>query len=218
MVVRRRRIRIAKRKTPWYGKKYSALQLASKAWTAAKYLKGLVNSERMYADRTCTLGAARSNVWGLTLLGQGDSVGQRTGNSMLLRSIYIRGFCQINSSVTGNTRITLMIVRDNQQQPDTTPLVTDILKTEDPDSMINTNTAGRYKIVWRKNIALYPQSTGSGSVRDIQKYFKLYDHVRFNGTTSTDIQKHGYYLVMVTSESTNFPTIDIETRIGYHDN
>lgn len=214
----RKIIRRRKGSPSWYNKKYSALQLASKAWTAAKYLKGLVNSERMYADRTCTLGSNRSLVWGITLLSQGDGPSNRTGNSMLLRSIYLRGYCQINPSVVGNTRITLMVVRDNQQQPDTTPSVLDILKTEDPDSMLNTATAGRFKIVWRKTMALFPQSTGSGSVKDIEKYLKVYDHVRYNGSSTSDIQKHGYYLVMVSSESTNFPTIDIESRIGYHDN
>lgn len=223
---RRRRYRrnMRKKSTPSWAKQITpsnavkAASLAQAAYRGVMMLKGLVNSERMYSDRTCTLGAARSNVWGLTLLSQGDGPNNRTGNSILLRSIYLRGYCQINPSVVGNTRITLMVVRDNQQIADTTPTVTDILKTDDPDSMLNSNTAGRYKIVWRKQIVLYPQSSGAGSVRDITKYLKVYDHVRYNGATGTDIQKHGYYLVMTCSEITNFPTIDIESRIGYHDN
>ena len=55
-----------------------AVSLARTALAGVRMLKGLVNSERMYADRALTLGSNRSIIWGLTLLGQGDNVGQRT--------------------------------------------------------------------------------------------------------------------------------------------
>lgn len=192
--------------------------MATQALRMAKQIRGIVNSERMYRDYSFVLGAARSNITAITTIPQGDNSDNRTGKSVLLRSIYLRGFMSVNASVTGNTRISLILVRDNQQISDTTPSVTDILSADDPDSMLNLNSAGRFKIVWRKNYTLFPQSTGAGSTKDITKFVKLYDHVRFNGTTAADVQKHGYYFVIASSESTNFPSCSFTARIGYHDN
>ena len=116
---RRAPVRRRRRATPWYSKKYSAMQMAAKALRATRYIKGLVNSERMYYDRAITLGSIKSQNFTLTNLSQGDQVGQRTGNSILLRSIYFRGYIQINPSVTLNTRISIALVKDTMQVADT---------------------------------------------------------------------------------------------------
>lgn len=217
----RRRTYRRKKSTQWYNKKYSAQQLAVKAWRATKYLKGLVNSEKFNIDRTLTLGATQSDIYGLVRIAQGDGESDRTGNSVLVRSIYLRGYMQVNSAVTGNTRVSLVLLQDKQQVSDSNPAVLDVFNGITPESMINrsntNNTVGRFKIIWRKNYNLTP-STGSTPSINIDKYFKVYSHVKFNGTANTDIQKNGYYLVILTSEATNYPTVSITTRICYHDN
>lgn len=206
------------KKVSWYNKKYSTMQLAKKAWAATKYLKGLVNSERMYLDNTLTLASNQSQIFGLTGLAQGDASNNRTGNSILLRSIYVRGRMEINASVTSNTRITLILVKDKQQIADTTPAITDIVgSTTDPDTLMNRNTAGRFKVLWRKNYILSTAAGGRPAI-ELNKYWKLYDHVRFNGTANTDLQKNGYYFIVITSEGTNFPIVVFNARTGYHDN
>lgn len=215
---RRIRSRRTRRKsTSWYNRKYSTLQLAQKAWTATKYLKGLVNSEMLHKDTVITLGSNQSNITQIIDITQGDSDSGRTGNSILLRNIYLRGKLEINSSVTGNTRVSLILFKDKQQNADSTPSVTDLLKSNDPDAMLNLSQAGRYKLIWRKTYALNPVS-GGRNVVDFHKYWKVYDHVRYNGSASTDIQKNGYYLAIISSEVTNFPSVGINARIGYHDN
>lgn len=206
-----------RKNTAWYNKKYSAKDLAVKALKNTQYLKGLVNSEMLHKDTSVTLGSNTSNVTQIIDVTQNDLDSGRTGNSILLRNIYFRGKLEINTAVTGNTRISLILFKDKQQQPDSTPSVTDLLKSNDPDSMINLSTAGRFKILWRKTYALTPVS-GGRNVVDFSKYWKVYDHVRYNGSASTDIQKNGYFLAIVTSEGTNFPSVSINTRIGYHDN
>ena len=215
---RRAPVRRRRRTTPWYSKKYSAMQMAAKALRATRYIKGLVNSERMYYDRAITLGSIKSQNYTLTNLSQGDQVGQRTGNSILLRSIYFRGYIQINPSVTLNTRISIALVKDTMQVADTTPEVTDIFTSNEPEGQLRVgqtnNMAGRFKILWRKNYNLHadvPTIT-------LDKFWKVYDHVRFNGPNAQDIQRNGYYVCILSSESTNFPTVVINSRIGYHDN
>lgn len=217
MAVYRKRRTYRRKKTAWYNKKYSAKTLAIKALKSTRYMRGLINSERMYLDNTLTL-SARNQIFGLTAIAQGDASNNRTGNSVLLRSIYLRGRFEINSSVASNTRITCLLVVDKQQVADTTPSISDIVTTDtDPDTLLNRNTAGRFKVLWRKNYTLTPASGGRPNI-ELVKYWKLYKHIRYNGTASTDLQKNGYYFVIITSESTNFPTVIINARTGYHDN
>lgn len=214
-----RRKSYRRRRTPWYRKKYSALQMASKALRATRYIKGLVNSERMYSDTTLSLASNKSTCIPMMNIAQGDQVGQRTGNSILIRSIYYRGFLQINPAVTLNTRISLVLVKDTLQIADTVPTVADIFTNNDPEAQLRvgqtTNTAGRFKIIWRKNYNLVP---GQRPTITMDKFWKVYDHVRFNGPNANDIARNGYYLVILTSEATNFPIVNINSRIGYHDN
>lgn len=206
-----------RRKAPWYRRKYSASEVAYKAFQGVKYLKGLVNSEMHHKDTTISL-STQNLITHITSIAQGDNDFNRTGNSLLLRNIYIRGTMEIDPAVTSNTRISLVLVKDLQQVSDSSPTLANIFNTPtDPNSLLSLSTSGRFKILWRKNYVLTP-STASRPAIDINKYWKIYDHVRFNGTAATDIQKNGYYFCILTSESVNFPQIDCTARVGFHDN
>lgn len=205
-------------KKAWYNKKYSAKDIALKALKNTRYLKGLVNSEMNHVDSTITLGAAQSNTTHITAIAQGDTAATRTGNSILLRNIYLRGIAEINAAVTATTRITFALVKDKQQHSDTSPTVADVFTSNtNPESMLNLNNVGRFKVIWRKTINLSIVAGGRNCI-EINKYWKLYDHVRYNGTATTDIQKNGYYLMILTSEPANYPIVSLTSRVGYHDN
>lgn len=207
-----------KRFNNWSKTPQTPRALALQAYQGVKYLKGLVNSEMLHKDQAVVLSGTRNTIAHLTAISQGDSDSGRTGNSLLLRNIYFRGALEIHPSVTGNTRISLVLVKDTQQVSDTTPNMSDIFQNyNDPDTMLNTNAFGRFKILWRKTYCLTPPA-GGRNVIDFNKYWKIYDHVRFNGSATSDIQRNGYYLVILSSEVSNFPTCNINTRIGYHDN
>lgn len=213
--IRRRR---RGRRTPWYNRKYSTAQIARAAWRSAKYIRGLVNSEMFHADQACTLGNNQAAIFHLTGLGQGDTVAGRTGNSILLKSLTQNGFMYINATQTTNTRIMLALVLDSQQVSDTTPGITDIFESgTDPHTLLKTGNLGRFKILYRKQYTLDSNAAGNNALT-VRKFNRLNFHVRYNGTSSSDIQKNGLYLVMITSESSLFPSITINTRINYHDN
>jgi hypothetical protein len=211
--------RRSRKKPAWYNQKYSTMQIAQKAWKATKYLKGLVNSEMLHVDTSNVLGVNAGAIFHLTGIAQGDTDAGRTGNSLLLKNIYLRGICEINSAVTGDSRVLLALVKDTQQISDTTPALTDIFQNStSTETMLKLNNSGRFKILWRKTYVLSIASGGRNAL-EINKYFKVYDHVRFNGSSSSDIQKNGYYLTVITSEvAANAPTVSITSRIGYHDN
>lgn len=191
--------------------------MARSALKGVQMLRGIVNSERMYNDQVMT-STATTAAQSCVAISQGDGSSDRTGNSILVRSISIAGQVEINSSVTSNTRCCLLLVQDMQQVADTTPTSTDILRgPTDPLSLLNTNTSGRFKVIKRWNFFLTPVA-GGRPVHQFRKYLKLYSHVRYNGSATTDIQKGGYYLIWVNSESVNRPTLNLVVRTGYHDN
>lgn len=219
----RRRSTFRRKKTKtsksWYDKKYSTLQLAHKAFQGVRYLKGLVNSEMLHV---ITKGAATYNwVGGVALLSsiaQNDTDSGRTGNSVLGRNLLVRFNAFRNTSATDVTMITVIIFMDTQQIADTTPALTDILEETAtfyvPMSNIKDASSGRFKILKRWYITL--DSTHTSTHREA--YFKIYEHLRWNGTANTDTQKNHFYIGIVSDEETNSPQVNHYARFGYHDN
>lgn len=207
-----------RRRTPWYNKKYSTAQIARAAWRSAKYIRGLVNSEMFHKDQTLTLGSNQNAIFNITSLAIGDGMNARTANSILAKSIHMRGYMYINPTVTSNTRVMLALVRDTQQVSDTVPSIPNIFDSAiSPHTLLNLSNAGRFKILWRKQYVMTPNTGGRDAIQ-LKFFTRLNHHVRYNGSADTDIQKNGIYLVMITSEPTNYPTIELLSRFNYHDN
>lgn len=205
------------RANAWSKTPQTPRDLAIQAYNGVKYLKGLVNSEMLHTDTTLSLGANQSQVFALCQITQNDTDTGRTGNSILLKSIYIRGVIEINTAVTANSRVMICLIKDTQQIADTTPSVTDVFKSPSPESMLNLNASGRFKVMFRKTYTLSP-AAGGRNVIEFTKYWKTQTHIRYNSVASTDIQKGGYYLVVISSEVANFPNVSLQSRVGYHDN
>lgn len=206
-----------KRAHQWANTPQTPLALAKQALAGVRHIKGLVNSEMLHTDTSLTLGSNQSQIFSLCQIAQNDTDSGRTGNSILLRNIYIRGLLEINTSVTANTRVMLALVKDTQQVADTTPAVLDVFNTQSPESMLKLGTSGRFKVLYRKTYVLSPASGGRNAI-EFTKYWKVYQHIRYNGSANTDVQKNGYYLVVISSEVTNFPSVSLISRLGYHDN
>lgn len=203
-----------RRKVAWYNKKYSAGQLAVKAWRATRYLKGLVNSEMFHNEITTSASINNTGtVYSLTNISQGDSTTTRTGNSILVRNLLKRIRFTKNASAT-TTFVRCVLFQDKQQVGDTSPAITDLLASATVDAPLNLNTLGRFKILYNKTIVL---NTNSPQWHK-ESYHKMYTHVRYNGTAGTDIQKGGLYIMFISDQPTNAPTLDMWLRLGYHDN
>lgn len=215
---RRRITRRTRRKTAWYNRKYSTAQIARAAWRSAKYIRGLVNSEMFHKSNQFSLGSNQSKIFHLNGISQGDGVDYRTGNSILVKNFVANGYMYINASQTTNTRIMIALVQDKQQVSDTTPTITDIFTSDsDPSTLLAVNTAGRFKILFRRQFTLDSNAAGNNA-KQLKIFKRLNFHTRYNGTSDTDIQKNGLYLVMITSESTLYPSIVLNGRLSYHDN
>lgn len=199
----------------WYDKRHSARSLAVTALKNIHYIKGLVNSEMYHFDRTETAVAVPStgSILNLVSIAQADTAVTRTGNSILVRNILRRIRFTRNAAAT-TTVVRYMCFIDTQQIGDTSPGVTDVLEAADVDSGLSISSSGRFKVLSNNTVMLHANMP----MHHKEVYKSIYHHIRYNGPASTDIQKGGIYLLVISDQAVNTPTLDLFSRIGYHDN
>jgi len=203
------------KKKPWYNRKYTPAEVAYRAYRGVRYLKGLVNSELLKSDTNSNTTISNSGtIIRMVDIAQGDGDGQRTGNSILIRSINLKMAFFQHASAT-DTLYRVILLQDKQQQADTNPTVADILESTSTLSPLNSDTVGRFKIL--KNW-FFHTSDASDTVKHFNFFLNLRQHMRYNGSASTDYQKDGIYLLLLSDQSTNTPTIYYNKRVSYHDN
>lgn len=208
------------RKQPWYRRKYNAMEIATKAWRATRYLKGLVNSEmfNLITQNSVSINWSGSTQ-SIVAVPQGDDPNSRTGNSIFVRSILVRFVVSDNSSNLLPTNVKLILFQDNQQISDSTPGMGDILQTTAsalaPLSPLQQGTLGRFKILKTWHFTIDPSLNRQ---KTIDYYRKMYHHVRFNGAAGSDVQKGALYIGYITDRNTNLPTLEYMVKVSYHDN
>ena len=69
------------RTIPWYDRKFSARDVAKTAYSTARFVKKVLNTEQKYHDVVDSdLVNYNGRVWSLCLIAQGDTAFSRTGN------------------------------------------------------------------------------------------------------------------------------------------
>ena len=190
-------------------------QVAQKAWSGVQSIRKLINVETHIWDTT--IGATVSSTGSVTHLTEiaiGDTKSTRTGSSVLTKDFALRFTLQKNATAVG-TVVRVLIIRDKQQISDTSPGVTDILNSADVNSHYNAQLSDRFQYLSDQTITLDADDVL------IAKQFKLNPqglHVLFNGSSGTDIQKNGLYLVLVSNEPTLTPTFNGISRFQFYDN
>lgn len=210
----RRYRRYGNRQTLWNSKMYSAYDLASAAYNGLWRLKGLVNSEMHKLDVSVSTSVTDAgSVTHLSGVAQNDTVAGRTGNSIYVRALNLKCTAAKNGSAT-QSFFRVAIVQDTQQISDTVPAYSDIYEAADVNAHLNTNTVGRFKILYDKKLCF----DASNSVQEWEINLPMRHHVRYNGTANTDEQKGALYLAMVSNETTNGVQFAARSRLSFHDN
>lgn len=192
--------------------------LAYAAYKGMVRLRRLVNVEKKKADfeNSGTISTTAGNPLNPTNIGQGDTDQTRDGNSILVNGLLLKSTFTKNASATAS-RVRILIVLDKQQTPDTAPSYTDIIDPTFTDQILaplNNETVGRYTVLMNRVITL----DSNKPKRTMQKYFRLNHHVRYNGTASSDVQKGGLWVLIVSDEATNAPSYTVQSRTYFYDN
>lgn len=207
--------RFKRKRAPWYRRKYNAVQLAGKALSGVRYLKGLVNSEMLKVPYNATINPTNTgSVVHLTAIAQGDDDASRTGNSIFVRRIYGR-FIYAHNTAAVNIFNRVVLFIDTQQVGDTPPTAAQLLESGLAISNLNTDTVGRFRIL-RNWFFTTDGVTKSTPVFNVD--VNLRHHVRYNGTTTADIQKGGIYMLFISNQTTNTPACTYNVQLDYHDN
>lgn len=180
-------------------------------------IRSMINVEAHKHDIVQTLTPTNAGtVQSLVLIAQGDDEGYRTGNSILLSSLFHRCAYQLHASAT-QSFVREIIFMDKQQISDTNVSVTDILQTASYLSPLNKGLVGRYKIIKDTTFAL-SSSTQTRVSKKFVSFKGKQEHVRYNGTLSTDVQRNGLYILHISNEPTNTPAVSVYNRITFYDN
>lgn len=197
----------------------NAFTMAKKALNMGLMLKGMINCEKKYHDVTQTPETISYNgdVTLLSGMAAGDDVGNRDGNSVLCRSLHFRADVSGNGMNTSNvTRCIIFLDKMNQG---TAPTAADILaitgSANAVNSPLNVDHITRYTILLDK---LFTTSV-NGSMRfSFKKYIKLYHHLKYTGTSASDVYTNAIYVLWLTDVISNDPSVTWYSRIGFYDN
>lgn len=149
----------------------------------------------------------------LQSMATGSTQATREGNSIKATSLYLPFNCTIGAS---NSIVRCMLVQDNQQVADTSPVLSDILQTVDVYSPLNSASLGRYKVLMDDTYRL--DTVANPLINVKRKYFKLQHHIRYNGALSTDVQKGGMYFIYLSTLASGAPTVAGYSRLRWVDN
>jgi len=193
--------------------------VAQAAWSGVKYLRTLVNSEVHKHDvgpTSQTVGTTATIVQ-LNAIAQGDTAAQRTGQSILAKYLAIK-FSLTTHATPQQTLVRIILFMDKQQVADTAPGTTDLLSSNSTFAFLNNQASGRFQVIKDWFVEVDPASKPCRTWKFYKKYAGSNLHCKYNGVNNTDIQKNGIYLLMLSSEATNTPTLTYATRFGFHDN
>lgn len=208
---------------------------------ALSILRRTYRPEKKHCDAVLTRNAMDDSdgvIQAFCNVARGSSDQERDGNQILIRSLYMRGTIGLGGVSGGaaldstaplagtfvHTRLMLFI--DLRQEPDTVPVIADILATSSGlprvvESPLNIQgNPKRFKILYDRVFILNQVSKPSTRF----KFFKKMAMTQYyNGTELTDISRNGVYLLTVSSaepsQSANGKTsLTGNGRIRYIDN
>lgn len=156
------------------------------------------------------------NVLNLVPIAQGDGISQREGNAIRLKSLTMRHAFQHNIAGDINQFVRVILFCDKQQIADTSPSVTDVLETASYLAPYSLASKGRFSILHDKYFRLNANTHNGLAMTKKRKMTQL---VRYNSSATTDIQKNGIYILLISSQATaNYPADEFQTNVKYIDN
>lgn len=182
-------------------------------------IKRMINVEYKHHNVDDSTGTAvtnsGTNLDDLCVIPVGDAETDRDGTSIKPINFVMRYMITQHASAT-NTLVRLVIFRSKFEN-DTAPTLASIfpssplLKSKIPDKRFST------KILYDKYFTLCDSGT---AIRAGTIALKLHGHINYDGgeTTGDDKESGGLYLLAISSEATNTPTLSYVSRLTFTDN
>lgn len=205
-----------------------------KAWQLAKHIATLINVEEKVWDVDGSSGTTITStptVVNLSNIAQGSDFYNRIGDSILVQKLEFRAYAEGNGLTNGNV-LRVLIVSDRLQSG-TDPSLGDVLQAgtlpylqpyQEPKD-------GRFTVIYDELVALPSYGAGlatSGTStaftvgREVMPVMdrKWNKHIKYQGATGADASNWlgGLYLMAVSGDAANGPTLRYTFRVRYTDN
>lgn len=189
------------------------LGVAKKALKMVRKLKRVMKPElKMKAELVTTTFDSVGKIQDVPRIAEGAGQASRTGLQIRMLDLEFRA--QINRNASAATTFCRMVFfMDRRQVSDSKTSVADVLELVNSASGINNLNRKRYKILRNKHFFL----TANQDARVFSFRVRLKVVQGYNGALLTDIEKNGVYLLLLSNQPTNVPTIVYFLRMRYTD-
>lgn len=184
-----------------------------------KAIKRAINQDEevKYVDTLTSATVANSGTYIVPLadLAQGAAMGQRIGLEAKIKAYKITMSLKENASAT-NTVYRILIVKDKKPVLSTNIVWTDVVKSAVPHAQYNMDNF-RSRFVIYKDIFAGTGISNTNHEYNFRKTFKN-GQVQKYTDAATNTQNQGrFYLIAISDEATNVPTLSVSTRVLYTD-
>lgn len=196
-------------------------QDATKALSIARQVKNMLNTE-LHIINTNDTDATVPNTATLVLLNgssQGDSTAQHQGNQFRLKSVNLNYSLCIHASAT-DTLVRVMVILDRRPDGAVFTLAELLVDSTAGDNVISPyhhDYKRRFRVLYDRKHSLGSNNKGKA----LGKAYKALNNIqRFTGTGATisSIEAPSIYLVFLSDEATNTPTITYYSQVRFIDN
>lgn len=169
-----------------------------------------------WAGQDCdTVGAIQE----LTAIAQGDGVGDRTGNKIVMRSIYLKGYLALDAAdTTFDGRMVRMVVVRWNEDTDLTAW-TDIFDAQTVSSKVKMQNENKFKILWDHTWNMRKHDSNAQVLRYPVKFYKrqCYPVIYQNSTSTSGYKGRVYVLVIGNYTGASDPVAHVWARVKWQD-
>lgn len=175
----------------------------------------MINSEQKKRITTNSITpTASGSILNLCQIAQGDDEDNRTGNRVLLHSIYFKAVATIHASAT-DTYVRVIFFVDKQNDG-SAPTVADVLELASVLGFLNPDNTERFGII-KDDVYHLSQDQGKSGTY-MKQYIDCNFHVDFDGTAEGDTNTNCVYMLVISTEATNTPTFTYNFFKKWYDN
>jgi len=191
--------------------------------TLEKRVKRLENRRGEWKRHDVTYSGTAPNggvVQALSLIEQGDKVGDREGDVIYLQSVQARWKLK-STVVTNDAIVRLMLFFDTRQDGDLTNMIDDIIGTTGTPYMNLKGSVqkGRYQMLFDKTYVLTRHTAGT-SPQIFDQYYKKFGGRKIyykDGTATQAGQSKGNLYLLAVSDHATYVTLEFHGRLRYTD-
>ncbi len=208
-----------RRNPSYYNKRIKSK--AEQALSLARATRKLLNVEFFFHDANVAINPDSSGLISeLTLIAQGDTVSTRTGNSLLAKSLMLRGTDTVSAAALTPTVVRHIIFKDTMNLG-VAPTVANVLAaTVSVNSNLNIEDFPKRFVPLRDWTINLPVPSDQDESVSWKQYVKLNHHIKYDGAAGTAATQRsgGIYHLTISNQSTNDPAVGANSRFRFIDN